>query len=73
MSRTRAFHHLNRRKAAVADTGLHEFKDLQKTAVTSPLLGEGIVGPEFEKKLKDTRKRQTIIWIDDRDEQDVRW
>ena len=57
MSRTGAFHHLNRRKAAIADTGLHEFKDLQKTALTSPLSGEGIFGPEFEKKLKDRQEK----------------
>lgn len=57
MSRTGAFHHLNRRKATIADTGLHEFKDLQKTAITSPLSGEGIFGPEFEKKLKDRQEK----------------
>ena len=39
MARAGAFHHLIRRKAAVADTGLHEFKDLQKTALTAPLSG----------------------------------
>ena len=52
-----AFHHLNRRKATIADTGLHEFKDLQKTALTSPLSGEGIFGPEFEEKLKDRHEK----------------
>ena len=56
VARTGAFHHLIRRKATVADTGLHEFKDLQKTSLTAPLSGEGIFGAEFEKKLKD-RKR----------------
>lgn len=57
MSRTGAFHHLNRRKATIADTGLHEFKDLQKTAVNAPLSGEGIFGPEFEKNLKDRQEK----------------
>lgn len=57
MSRTGAFLHLNRRKATIADTGLHEFKDLQKTAITSPLSGEGIFGPEFEKKLKGRQEK----------------
>ena len=32
MCRSGAFHQLIRRKATVADTGLHEFKDLQKSA-----------------------------------------
>ena len=57
MSRTGAFHHLIRRKATIADSGLHEFKDLQKTALTSPLSGEGIFGVEFEKKLKDRQEK----------------
>ena len=46
-----------RRKATVADTGLHDFKDLQKAALTSPLSGEGIFGPDFEKKLKDRQEK----------------
>lgn len=41
----------------MADTGLHEFKDLQKSALTSPLSGEGIFGSEFEKKLKDRQEK----------------
>ena len=57
MSRTGAFHYLIRRKATIADSGLHEFKDLQKTALTSPLSGEGIFGAEFEKKLKDRQEK----------------
>ena len=57
MARTGAFHHLIRRKATMADTGLHEFKDLQKTALTAPLAAEGVFGPEFEKKLKDRQEK----------------
>ena len=57
VARTGAFHHLIRRKATVADTGLHEFKDLQKTSLTAPLSGEGIFGAEFEKKLKDRQEK----------------
>ena len=57
MCRSGAFHQLICRKATVADTGLHEFKDLQKSALTSPLSGEGIFGPEFEKKLKDRQEK----------------
>ena len=55
--RTGAFNHLVRRKPTVADTRLHEFKDLQKTALTSPLAGEGIFGEEFEKKLKNRQEK----------------
>ena len=50
--RSGAFFHLVRRKATVADTRFHEFKDLQKTALASPLSSEGIFGPEFAQKLK---------------------
>ena len=53
LSRTGAFLYFVRRKATVADNGLHEFKDLQKVALTAPLSGEGIFGPDFEKNLKD--------------------
>ena len=34
----------------VADTSLHEFKDLQKVTLTAPISGEGIFSPDFEKK-----------------------
>ena len=57
MARAGAFHHLIRRKPTAADTGLNEFKDLQKTALTAPLSGEGVFGPEFEKKLKDRQEK----------------
>ena len=49
-------HHLVRRKETVADTGLLEFKDLQKTALTYPLAGEGIFAEEFE-KLKNRQEK----------------
>ena len=55
--RTGAFHHLVRRKTTVAYMGLHEFKDLQKTASTSPLAGEGIFGEEFKQKLKNRQEK----------------
>lgn len=55
--RTGAFHHLVRRKATIADTGLHEFKDLQKAALTSSLAGDGIFGEDFEKKLKNRQEK----------------
>ena len=56
-ARAEAFMHLMRRKVIVADTELHDFKDLQKAALTSPLSGEGIFGPDFEKKLKDYQEK----------------
>lgn len=55
--KTGAFHHLVRRRATVADTGLHEFKDLQKAALTAPLSGDGIFGEEFENKLKKRQEK----------------
>ena len=61
MARAGAFHHLICRKARVADTGLHKFKDLQKTALTVPLAAEGVFGPEFEKKLKDRKEKDTHL------------
>lgn len=57
MARTGAFHHLLRRKATIADTGLHEYKDLQKAAITSPLSGDGIFGKQFENKLKERQEK----------------
>lgn len=57
IARTGAMHHLIHRKATVADTGLHQFKDLQKTALTAPLSGEGVFASEFEKKLKDRQEK----------------
>ena len=57
MARTGAFHHLSRRKATIADTGLHEFNDLKKTATEAPLSSEGIFGPDFEKKLKELQEK----------------
>ena len=57
MARTGAFHHLIRRKATIADTGLHEFNDLKKTAAKAPLSGDGIFDPEFEKKLKEKQEK----------------
>ena len=58
MSRTGAFHHLIHRKATIADSGLHEFKDLQKTALTSPFVrGRDIWGRVGEKKLRTGRRK----------------
>ena len=46
-----------RRRATVADTGLHEFKDLQKAALSAPLSGDGIFGEEFENKLNNIQEK----------------
>lgn len=56
-ARSGAVHHLVHRKAMVAETGLHEFKDLQKAALTSPLSGQGIFDAEFEKKLENRQEK----------------
>ena len=57
LSRTGTFFQLVRRKVTIADTGLHEFKDLKKVALNAPLSGEGIFSPDFEKKLKDRQEK----------------
>ena len=58
MSRSGAFHHLIRPKATVADTGLHEFNDLQNAALTASLSGEGAFGPAFENKDGQVKDKQ---------------
>ena len=57
VARAGAFHHVIRRRATIEDTGLYQFKDLQKTAMKAPLSGEGVFGSEFEKKLKDRQEK----------------
>ena len=57
MSRTGAFHHLSRRKVTIADTGLHAFNYLKKTAAIAPLSVDGIFGHEFERKLKEMQEK----------------
>ena len=46
-----------RRRATVADTGLHEFKDLQKATLTALLSGDGIFGEEFEIKVNNRQEK----------------
>ena len=36
-------------------------KDLQKAALISPLSGEGIFRPDFEKKLKDRQEKDKLL------------
>lgn len=57
IARAGAFHHMLRRKAAVADTGLQDYKDLQKTALSAPLSSDGIFGKDFEQRLKERQEK----------------
>ena len=62
MSRTGVFHFLSHKELIFADTCLHNYNDLKKTEVNSPLSGYRIFGSEFERKLNEKRiKRQTDV------------
>ena len=52
LGRTGAFHHYIRRKATILDMGLENVKDVAKQADLLPLTGDGVLGSEFENKLK---------------------
>ena len=52
-----AFHHMSRRKAAVYDTGLDEYKDYASTIMALPLTSEGVFGSQFDDKLKSKQER----------------
>lgn len=56
-SRTGAFHHLVRRRAALDDTGLHDLKDLKQQMWNLPLAHEGVFGPGLENKLKERQEK----------------
>lgn len=51
--RTGAIHHLVRRKATMADTGLTDSKDLRNQIWQLPLTHEGVLGAGLEQKLKE--------------------
>ena len=55
-ARSGSFHHLVRCRAAMADTGLHDFKDLKTAVWTLPLSHNGVFGEGLEKKLKDRQE-----------------
>lgn len=55
--RTGAYHHLARRKAAIYDTGLDEYKDYSNTIMSLPLSSEGVFGSQFDEKLKSRQER----------------
>ena len=52
LSRTGPFPHYFRRKATILDMGLENIKDVAKKADLLPLTGDGVLGCEFENKLK---------------------
>ena len=51
-ARTGAFHHLIRRKATVVDTGLEDITELNDKFMSLKLTSEGVLGKDFEEKLK---------------------
>jgi hypothetical protein len=61
ISRCGAFHHLVRRKAALADTGLHDLRDIKDHLWTLPLSHTGVFGDGMEKKLKDRKEMNSQL------------
>ncbi|KAL4237567.1 hypothetical protein ACF0H5_002281 [Mactra antiquata] len=55
-ARSGALHHMIRRKAAMADTGLNESKDLRNHVWNLPLSHEGIFGTGLDRKLKERQE-----------------
>ena len=51
-ARSGAFHHLIRRKATLVDTGLEDISELNDTFLSLKLSSEGVLGKDFEEKLK---------------------
>ena len=58
VGRAGAFHHIVRRKAAVADSGLSSVKDMQNKVLSLPLSGEGVCGKGLEEKLKQRKEQR---------------
>jgi hypothetical protein len=56
MARTGAFHHLIRRKAAMADTSLQDVRNLKNHIFRYPFSHEGVFGTGLEQKLKERKK-----------------
>ncbi|XP_045185076.2 uncharacterized protein LOC123543076 isoform X1 [Mercenaria mercenaria] len=56
IGRSGALHHLIRRKSALYDTGLSEYKDYASTVMSLPLASDGIFGSEFDQKLKSKQE-----------------
>jgi hypothetical protein len=55
-ARTGAFHHLIRRRAAMADTGLQDVRDLKDHLFKLPFSHEGVFGSGLEQKLKERKE-----------------
>ena len=52
LGRTGAYDHFIRRKATIMDIGVDSIKDIAKYADPLPLTGDGVLGKDFENKLK---------------------
>lgn len=57
LGRTGAYDHFIRRKAAIMDMGVDSIKDVAKHADLLPLTGDGVLGKDFETKLKDRKEK----------------
>lgn len=57
VSRSGAFNHLIRRKAAMEDTGLEAIKDLSPLLTDLPLTSTGVFGQGLEQTLKERTEK----------------
>ena len=57
LGRTGAYNHFIRRKATIMDKGVDSIKDVAKYADSLPLTGDGVLGKDFENKLKERKKK----------------
>ena len=57
VAKSGAYHHVSRRKSAVYDTGLDEYKDYASAVMSLPLTNEGVFGKQFDEKLKARQER----------------
>jgi hypothetical protein len=58
-ARTGAFHHVVRRKVAIADTGILDY--LESSDLNLPLSSDGVFGKEFENLLQERKDRNKKI------------
>ena len=63
--RSGAFHHLIRRKAAAADTGLDDVREVQARVMPLPLSASGVFGKGLDEQLKciKEQKDQLNDWV----------
>ena len=57
LGRTGAYNHFIRRKATIMDKGVDSIKDVAKYADSLPLTGDGVLGKDFENKLKERKEK----------------